>query len=86
MADDSAELPEELTITLRKPVEFGGLTYDKLILREPTAGQMLDWDKLNGHEADVKAVSIVSGVPEQAVHKIGSRDFTAAAKFIARFL
>lgn len=88
MADDVKEedLPEELVITLRKSVEFGGVTYDKLILREPTAGQMLEWDKVSGREADVKAVAIVSGVPEPAVRLIGTRDLGKAANYISSFL
>lgn len=83
---EAERIEEELTIVLRKAVTFGGQVYDKLVLREPTAGQMLEWDKLNGHEADVKAVSVVSGLPAPAVHLLGARDFTKAAKFIASFL
>lgn len=88
MADEvkEEEIPEELVIVLRKPVEFGGSTYDKLTLREPTAGQMLEWDKVSGREADVKAVAVVSGVPEPAVRLIGTRDLGKAANYISRFL
>ena len=80
------EVPEELVITLRKTVEFAGQTYDRLILREPTAGQMMEWDKLSGTEGDVKAVAVVSGLPEPAVRLIGARDLIKAAKYISRFL
>lgn len=80
------EIPDELEISLRKAIEFGGIRYDRIIIREPTAGQMLEWDKLTGHEADVKAVAVVSGLPEPAVKLLGSRDFTKAAKHIASFL
>lgn len=80
------QIPEELVIMLRKAVAFGGQTYDRLILREPTAGQMMEWDKLSATEADVKAVAVVSGLPEPAVRMIGARDLIKAAKHISRFL
>lgn len=83
---EAEKLEEELTIMLRKPVEFAGTVYDKLVLREPTAGQLIEWAKFEGHEADLKAISIVSGVPELAVKLIGTRDFTKAANYISRFL
>lgn len=78
--------PDELTITLRKPVMLGSETYTALELREPTAAQWQQWDKLDGVEADIKAVAIVSGVPETAVKMIGARDLTRASRFIAGFL
>lgn len=77
--------PEELIITLRKPVTLGE-TYTELRLHEPTAAQMLAWDKLSGVEADIKAVSIVSGLPEPAVRMIGARDLIQAGRYIAGFL
>lgn len=82
MADET----DELTVTLRKPVEFGGLTFEKLVLREPTADEWTQWDKKEGVESDIIAVSVVAGVPEGAVRKIGSRDLLQASRFIAGFL
>jgi hypothetical protein len=87
MADQvDDDIPDELTITLRKPVELAGITYAELKLREPTAAEWQQWDKLAGVAADIKAVSIVSGVPEPVVAKIGARDLTRAARYILRFL
>jgi hypothetical protein len=84
--NSNEDLPDELEITLRKPVEFGGVRFEKIIIREPTAGQMLEWDKLSGREADVKAVCVVSGIPEPAVRMMLIRDFNEAAEHIGRFL
>lgn len=86
MADGPDDLPEELTVTLRKPVTLGSETYHELRLKEPTAAQVMEWDKLGGTEADIKAVSVVSGLPEPAVRMLGIRDLTLAAKYISRFL
>jgi hypothetical protein len=79
-------LPEALAIPLRKPITLGQEAYKTLELREPTAAEMLQWDKLDGVEADVKAVSIVSGWPEPVVRQLGARDFIRASRFIASFL
>lgn len=83
MAD---ELNDELVVTLRKPVTLGSETYTQLALREPTAAELLQWDRLEKTEADIKAVAIVSGVPEAAVRMIGARDLITASRFIGSFL
>ena len=80
------ELPPELTVTLRKPVTLGSETYSELRLREPTAAEWMQFDKLSGIEADVMAVSIVSGVPRPAVAMLGARDLLEGARYISRFL
>lgn len=79
------DIPEELIITLRKPVVLGE-TYTELKLREPTAAEWAQFDKLTGVEADIKSVSVVSGVPDRAIGKIGSRDLLLASRYLARFL
>lgn len=78
-------IPDELVITLRKPVTLGSLTYTELRLREPTAAEMIETDKLTGTEADVRAVALASGVPEPAVKLIGARDLIQASRYIGRF-
>ncbi len=82
----STDVPDELVITLRKPVTLGSETYTQLQLREPTAAEWEQWDKLDGVALDIKAVSVVSGVPLPAVQKIGARDLVIGARYIARFL
>lgn len=78
--------PDHLTVTLARPVEFGGQTYEALALREPTAGEMAQFLKLEGAESDILAVSLVAGVPKGAVEKINARDLLRAARFIGGFL
>lgn len=79
------EIPELLVITLRKPITLGE-TYAELRLREPTAAEWTQWDKLSGVEADIKSVSLVSGVPEPVIRQIGTRDLLTASRYLARFL
>jgi len=83
VADD---IPESLTVTLRKPVSLGDQSYTQLALREPTAAEWQQWSKLEGVEADIMAVSIVSGTPKPVVERIGARDLMTAARYLARFL
>lgn len=80
------EMPETMTLTLAKPVTFAGQTYETLNLREPTAGEVAQFDKLERVESDILAVSLVAGVPKGAAEKIGARDFMTAARFIGGFL
>ena len=80
------DLPDELVIVLRKPVTLGTEAYHELKLREPTAAEWTQWDKLDGVDADVKAVATVSGLPHAAVAMIGTRDLITASKYIAAFL
>jgi hypothetical protein len=46
----------------------------------------MQFDKLTGIEADVMAVSIVSGVPRPAIAMLGARDLLEGARYISRFL
>lgn len=80
-----APADDELTITLRKPATLATESWPKLVLREPTAAQMIQWDRLSGAEANIMAVSVVSGVPRTAIEQIGVRDLLAAARFIGSF-
>ena len=83
IADD---LPEELTLPLRKPVQLGDAVFTELRLREPTAEEWARWDQKQGVEADIMSIAAVSGLPEAAVRKIGTRDLIAASRYLARFL
>ena len=78
-------LSDTLTITLRQPVTFATIEHTAITVREPVAGQMIEWDNLDGAAADIKAVAIVSGLPEKAVEQIGARDLLRASRFINNF-
>lgn len=79
------DIPDELVITLRKPVTLGE-TFTAMTLREPTGAQMLEIDKYRGVEADIMSLVIVSGIPLPAVKMIGARDIRTGAQFLSRFL
>lgn len=85
-ATAAIEIPDQLTVNLRKPVSLGEETYDRLELREPTAAEWSQFDKVDGVDGDVLAISIISGVPRAAVAKIGTRDLLVGARYLARFL
>jgi hypothetical protein len=80
-----ASIDYEFTVKLRRPVTLGE-TYSEIRLREPTAAEWSQWDKLNGIEADIKAVSVISGIPEAAVRQVGSSELVKASNFIQLFL
>lgn len=80
-------LDEDLVIVFKKPIDgVAGQPIASIVIREPTAGEMLQWDRLSGVEADVKAISVVAGIPPVDVEKMTSRDFIRASRRIAAFL
>ena len=83
--DEKQPIPETLSITLRRPVKIGDVEYAVMTLREPTAGEMIQLDKLAGWKADVQAISLISGIPRAAVIKIGERDARRASEYLGRF-
>ncbi|QJD91806.1 phage tail assembly protein [Duganella dendranthematis] len=92
--DDSAVAvnPDEITITLRKPVTVGktaksdGVTYDSLDLREPNAGEL---EKASKSATDIGVVlnliSLVAKVPRAVAEGLCQRDLKEASDFLARF-
>lgn len=86
MAETTEDIPEQLVITLRKPVTLGDITYTELRLREPTVGEMIELGADEGWKADAKAIALISGVPEPAVRNLGVRDGKRASGYLARFL
>ncbi len=84
------DFPEQLTITLRKPVIFGTNEYTELILSEPSAGAVRDAQKALASEGamacNILLVALVTGIPKPAVEKIGWRDLDKAAKYLAGFM
>lgn len=85
-ADPVENLDEDLVITLPRPIDGAAGPVAQLVIREPTAAEILQWDKLSGAEADIKAISVVSGVPPSVVEKLPARAFYRAARRIGAFL
>ncbi|MEF3068064.1 phage tail assembly protein [Pandoraea apista] len=83
--------PDEKTITLRKPVKLGSgeseVIYDKLPLREPTAGELDKATSTGGSNIGIgiTLIHLVSGLPKSAVEKLCQRDFTEANEYLAGF-
>lgn len=76
----------ETTITLRNPVKLADMVYDKLELREPTAGE-LEKAATGGSNMSVaiNLVSIVAKVPRRVVEGLCQRDMREAGDFLNQF-
>lgn len=76
-------------ITLRKPVTVGSDTIDQIGLREPTGGEMVQFEKelrTEGFQSAMnRLISLVSGVPKVAIERVGIRDLREAADFLSGF-
>lgn len=88
--DDAPEVdiqfpPEEFELVLRKPVELGGETYDRLQLREPTDEE---WEKVmaapDGKRRRV-GLALVSGIPEKAIAKMAIGDTVRGEAYLTSF-
>ncbi|WP_288935514.1 phage tail assembly protein [uncultured Sphingomonas sp.] len=84
--DNVENLDEDLILTLTRPIEGPAGPVTELVIREPTAAEIMQWDKLMGAEADVKAISVVAGVPMSVVEKLPARIFYRASRRIGAFL
>ena len=84
--DQAQTWPEPtLDIVLRNPVTIGEETYDRLCLREPTAGE---WEEIFAHPSATRrryAVSRIAGVPMNAVKVMGVGDVVRAEAYLSSF-
>ena len=84
------EAPDELTITLRKPVKLGDETITELNLREPTMGEVEKFVKSTDRHDNLTAMNLfiasISGVNKAAIDMIGARDGKAAREYLSAFL
>ena len=79
-------LQEEKTLVLRKPVTLGGVVYESLDLREPTAMELSKASKAGGSvDIAIQLISIIAKVPVGAIGRLGQRDFQEAADFLSSF-
>jgi hypothetical protein len=77
---------DEKIITLRKPVDLGGVEYATLQLREPTAGELEKASRADSAVGTcINLISAVATMPRAAVEKIGQRDFNEACDFFSSF-
>ena len=77
---------DEITITLRKPVEHGGVEHNELTLREPTAGEL---EKCSSAATSVgqviNLISTIAKVPRKVAESLCQRDLQDASAFFNRF-
>jgi hypothetical protein len=84
--NQAVEVLDEKTITLRKPVTLGGITYEKLDLREPTAGELSKATKAGGNvDVAITLISLIAKVPRGAVEGLSQRDLQEASDFLGSF-
>ena len=84
--NQAMEVQDEKTIVLRKPVTLGGVTYEKLDLREPTAGELAKATKAGGNvDVAIALISLIAKVPRGAVEGLSQRDLQEASDFLGSF-
>jgi|GEM_PF-2115651 len=77
--------PSELTIHLKSPVPHEGKTYTKLTFREAEMSDLIAVEEMpGGGQSDMRdmarLMSVVTGVPFEAVLKIKARDLGEITK------
>lgn len=87
------ELQNEMTITLRQSIRLGDSSneeyYDHLDLREPLAGEMLEFNRkaaTDPGDALRRLIAKISGVPLAVIDRLTARDFNRASSYLMVFL
>lgn len=87
------EIPDELTITLRKPITLGqggdAETFTEMTLREPVVEELLAFNKESAKDAGDalrKLIAKISTLPLAVVNRVGARDFTKASNYLTSFM
>lgn len=87
------EIPDELTIPLRKPITLGqgndAETFTEMALREPVVEEVLAFNKESAKDAGDalrKMIAKVSTLPIAVINRVGARDFTKAANYLTSFM
>lgn len=79
----------EITIQLRKPVTLGDVKFDKLDLREPTAGELERSSSGPSSNTNmgvmINLISIVAKVPRKVAEDLCQRDLNEASDFFGGF-
>lgn len=77
-------MSDEITISF-PPVTVGDATYESIVLREPTVGEMLKISTLRGLNASIDLVAMISGVPRPAILLMPISALRQANDFLDRF-
>jgi hypothetical protein len=82
---EELQAPDELVITLRKPIVFADTRYDEIKLREPTAGEMEKVEAFSGIKTTMELIRVIAAVPDGVVKKIVITDLRRAADYFLVF-
>ncbi len=97
MSDNVAELgrkpkveglPDEdvLELVFKHPIQIGSATYEKIVLREPTAGEVRKSQGVaNGVGSTLSLAQQVAGVPMGVLEKVVISDFMKIDRFFSKF-
>jgi hypothetical protein len=85
-----SEQPDEFVMTLRKPITLGSgdaaITYDKITLREPEAGELEKATKESTNVGvSITLIQLIAGIPRKAVEKMAQRDLREASDYLGGF-
>jgi tail assembly chaperone E/41/14-like protein len=79
-------LADTKEMTLRKPVEMGGVKLTKITLREPTALQLAQADSgANGVYNDIALIALSANIDPALAGQLAARDFMEAARWLGNF-
>jgi hypothetical protein len=77
---------EEKTITFRKPIELGPLTYTEIVLREPVAGELEKAGRAGSRVGEtINLIVEIAKIPRKVVEKLPQRELLEAADFFGTF-
>jgi hypothetical protein len=69
-----------------KPILYSGLDYDRMVLREPTADDLLKaGEKKQPLEQAITLIQVVTGLPAIVVRKLPQSVFLRASEYFAPF-
>lgn len=85
MSKPDAALPPELIIDLDPPISIGESSYDQLVLREPTAGEMRAIRARPLNDQQIAGVALIAGVPEKAVERMPISKIVEAEQYLVGF-
>jgi len=70
-------MTETVTVALSKPLANGETTITELTFREPTVGDLIIGDQMNGQLAKMTAIlASISDTPLPVFKQIGAKDFS----------
>lgn len=80
--------PSNLTIDLAYPISHEGATISSLTLKRPTVNDVMSVNREGGGPADIelRMVSLLSGLPAEAVGKLDMQDYGAVQQVLRGML